>query len=113
MRINVPAYIVGFIVVFAVGVYLLTTFGKPLISEASLDNSTIGYIDLARQATIKRDYVKAETMYKEAISSAEKVSPKGSATAYALVTYADFLRSRKRPTEAAAFEARARDLEHQ
>lgn len=104
--------VAAFIAIFVVSVTLLTMLGKPLLSQLSLDNTTIGYIDLARQANIKRDYARAESLYQEAIESAERASPGGHTTAYALVTYAEFLRNRKRPAEAALFEERARRIEH-
>lgn len=112
MRINVPVAVAAFIALFIVSVAALSQLGKPLLAELSLDNTTVGYIDLARQASLKRDYVRAENLYKEAIANAERVSPNGGNTTYALVKYAEFLRSRKRSAEAAVFEARARRLQN-
>ncbi|MFN8657462.1 MAG: tetratricopeptide repeat protein [Candidatus Obscuribacterales bacterium] len=112
MRINVPVTIAVFIVLFIVGVVALTMLGKPLLTELSFDNTTVGYIDLARQAATKRDYAKAESLYQEAISNAERVSPNGQNTVFALVTYAEYLKSRKRPAEAQVYETRAYRISH-
>jgi hypothetical protein len=112
MRINVPIAVAAFIALFVISVAALSLLGKPLLAELSLDNTTVGYIDLARQASLKRDYAKAESLYQEAIENAERASPTGSNTTYALVKYAEFLRSRKRPAEAAVFEARAHRLQN-
>lgn len=112
MRINVPVTIAAFIGLFIVGVVALTVLGKPLLTELSFDNTTVGYIDLARQAATKRDYAKADGFYKEAISNAERVSPDGANTVFALVTYAEYLKSRKRPAEALIYETRAYRISH-
>lgn len=112
MRINVPVTIAALIGLFIVGVIALSVFGKPLLAELSLDNATVGYVDLARQAATKRDYTKAESLYREAISNAERVSPDGANTVFALVTYAEYLKTRKRPAEALIYETRAYRISH-
>jgi hypothetical protein len=111
MQLNFRMIFVGAMVLFVAGVVLLSTFGKGLIHEMEVSDATVDYLDLGRQASTKRDYLKAEEMYKQAMTAAQASGPDHPTVAYAMVAYAEFLRKRKRFDEAKLLEAQARTIQ--
>lgn len=107
MQLNFRLIFIGGLFLFVAGVVLLSTFGKGLIHEMQVSDATVDYLDLGRQAAIKRDYARAEDMYKQAMTAAQASGPDHPTVAYAMVAYAEFLRKRKRFDEAKVFEAQA------
>lgn len=106
----VAAWVGLSVILFAVAVWLLGNFGKPILDSMGRGEKTIAYIDMARQSMLTRDYSTAEQLYKQAISDAE-LQGGGDNLAYALATYAEFLRKRKRVAEALPLEVRAKEIQ--
>lgn len=102
-------WIVGMLVLFVGSVVLLTMFGGKLLREFSEGDVIVGYVDMARQAVQKRDYAGAEEFYNHALQASSK---EPETRAFALLSYAEFLRKRKRMDEAAKLEKEAYALVH-
>jgi len=107
MQLNFRMIFLAAMLSFVAGVVLLSTFGKGIIHEMEVSDATVDYLDLGRQAAIRRDYGKAEEMYKQAMTAAQASGPDHPTVAYAMVAYAEFLRKRKRFDEAKTLEAQA------
>lgn len=106
----VAAWVGLSVALFAIAVWLLGNFGKPILDSMGRGEKTIAYIDMARQSMQVRDYSTAEKLYKQSILDAE-MQGGGDNLAYALATYAEFLRKRKRIAEAVPLELRAKEIQ--
>jgi hypothetical protein len=98
-----------FVTSFVIAVWALANFGGPLLEGMGRDEKTIGILDMARQSVQTRDYATAEQLFKQAICDAEVSG--GDRLAYALASYAEFLRKRKRISEAVPLERRAKEIQ--
>lgn len=97
------------LLLFIGSVILLTIFGGKLLRQFEDGDVIVGYVDMARQAAQKRNYVEAEGFYRQAMQSSGLVPE---TRAFALLSYAEFLRKRKRMDEAAKLEREAYALVH-
>jgi hypothetical protein len=88
-------FLIGTVLVFAVGVGLLLNFGQPFLSQLGMADTTVCYLDLARQAVERQDYVQANEMYKQALIYARKNDPSGQAEGAMLLTYGKFAVEKK------------------
>ncbi len=98
-----------FIILFVVGVWALANFGGAFLDWLGRSEKTVGTLDMARQCVQTRDYYGAEQLFRQAISDAELEG--GDRLAYALASYAEFLRKRKRVAEAIPLEVRAKQIQ--
>lgn len=103
------AWLFLFVTSFIIAVWALTNFGAPLLEGMGRDEKTIGMLDMARQSVQTRDYATAEQLFKQAIADAEVTG--GDRLAYALASYAEYLRKRKRISEAEPLERRAKEIQ--
>jgi len=110
MKFSFRDIAIALAVLFVGAVVGLTMFGKQYLRQMEIGNSTQIYLDLASAEAGNRQWGGAEADYKRAIAVAESGHTDGAALPYALDSYADFLRKRKRLDEAEAIEARARRL---
>jgi hypothetical protein len=84
------AFILASIVVFALGVWALTNFGKQFMTQLDVCDATVSYLDLARQASDHRQYEQADKYYKQALIFARQNDSTGQAEYAMLLTYAKF-----------------------
>jgi|SRR6185437_4125425 len=108
---NARTIIVGTAVLFVLGVWALTAFGKDFLNKMTMADTTVDYLDLARQAADHRDYDRADAMYKQALIYARQNDASGQAENAMLLTYAKFAYEKKhdRPL-AMQLQARAAEL---
>lgn len=108
------AVVISTLVAFILGVVGLSTFGKGFLVSLEQADTTVGYLDLARQSTQKRDYRKADEYYKQALNFAETTDQRAENLAAAMVAYGEFLRMKRNPLKdvklAAQFDEKARAL---
>jgi basic membrane lipoprotein Med (substrate-binding protein (PBP1-ABC) superfamily) len=67
---NARSIAVATAITFAAGVFGLLTFGRGLMNKLDDADTTVCYLDLARQASDKRDYAQAQSLYEAALSFA-------------------------------------------
>lgn len=91
------AVAIGFLSAFVVGVSALTLGGKQILHSIEQADTTIGYLDLARQATEKRNYPQADEYYKQALKFAEQSDKPTDNVPLVLGCYSDFLRLKRNP----------------
>ena len=80
---------------FILGVWALSAFGNGFLQQMSMCDTTVSYLDLARQAADRRDYAQADAMYKQALMYARQNDPTGQAEGAMLLTYAKFAYEKK------------------
>jgi hypothetical protein len=103
--------VVATAVLFALGVWALTAFGKGFLHQVSMCDTTVDYLDLARQASDHRDYDRADAMYKQALMYARQNDPSGQAENAMLLSYAKFAYEKKHDRALAMqLQARAAEL---
>lgn len=96
---------------FLICVVALSTFGKDWLRTLDTHDSTVDLVDLARQAAQQRKYDEAEEFYKEALTFARKSDNTGDDEAFVLVSYAEFVRNkRKNKVRAEELDAEARKV---
>jgi hypothetical protein len=76
-------------VAFVIGVGTLSIFGGKFLHQVDNCDTTVSYLDLARQATESRDYDTADAMYKQALIYARR-DPTGQSENAMLLGYAKF-----------------------
>lgn len=108
-RPNVMAWLTLFLTAFVIGVWALANFGGSFLETQGKNEKTVGILDMARQCVQTKDYAGAEQLFRQAISDAEVEG--GDRLAYALASYAEFLRKRKRVPEAIPLEERAKQIQ--
>src|SRR5438067_1743685 len=100
----------GTFIAFTVGVVCLSVFGHKFLNQIQLCDTTVSYLDLARQAVDARDYKRADEMYKQALIYARQ-DPTGQAESAMLLGYAKFACEKKKDRQlAVALQARGQDL---
>lgn len=105
----VLAWLALSLMIFATGVWALANFGGAYLDGLGRNEKTVGILDMARQCVQTKDYIGAEQLFRQAISDAEVEG--GDRLAYALASYAEFLRKRKRVAEAVPLEQRAKQIQ--
>jgi hypothetical protein len=77
-------------VAFVLGVSVLSIYGGSFLHQVADCDTTVSYLDLARQATDRRDYITADAMYKQALMYARQSDPTGQSENAMLLIYAKF-----------------------
>ena len=96
---------------FGAGVYALCAYGGGFLKQMSVCDTTVSYLDLARQASDHGDYATADTMYKQALNYARQNDPSGQAENAMLLSYAKFAYEKKHDKEQfVALQNRAKQL---
>jgi hypothetical protein len=88
---------IGTLALFAISVVALSVGGKGFLRQLQQEDVTVGYIDLARQATQKREYNQASQYYDKAVDSAKAVDPRSGTLSVALDAYSKFLQIKRNP----------------
>lgn len=101
---------IGTLTLFVVAVAALAVGGKPFLRSLEQADVTVGYIDLARQSTQKREYGQAAQYYDKAVNTAKVSDPRSGALSVALDAYSKFLVLKRNPLKD---EKRAQQLEKQ
>lgn len=83
--------------VFVLGVVALTIGGKPFLHDLEQADATISYLDLARQATLHRQYELADEYYQQAITYAARTTKPRENEVVALDEYSKFFRIKRNP----------------
>lgn len=107
-RLNYKLILLGMLVLYVPAVVSCVWFGKGTLREMCVSEDACDYLDLSRQSMQKRDYAQAEAMLHQAIVSAGAGGQVRPVQAVAYNDYSEFLRKRKRTTEADVYERRGK-----
>ena len=110
-NVSAKSVAIGALVVFTMAVGGLCIFGQGFLHRLNVADATVEYVDLARQATEKRNYPLAEALYKQALIFARKQDRSGEDAGFVAREYAYFACNKlKNKKLAAQIEAEARKV---
>ena len=94
--------VVATAIAFVLGVCGLCLFGKPFLARMDAADTTVCYLDLARQAGDRRDYKQAEQLYEQAFIFAREHDNNKQMQTAVLEAYLKFAIRRKQDRQLAA-----------
>lgn len=82
--------LIGTAAVFITAVCGLSVYGGTFLKQVAVCDTEVCYLDLARQASDRRDYATADQMYERALNYARTHDTTGQAENAMLLTYANY-----------------------